>query len=101
MNKIFIITAAAATALPVFAQPKAVDVQSAWELYRKEAEAERVLPFDIFATGKKTPIKWGFDTAWNDYGNMLRGVRHSGADAVLRYRFRDDAKQQSSLSRCF
>lgn len=82
MNKIFVMAAAAATALPVFAQPKAVDVQSAWELYRKEAEAERVLPFDIFATGKKTPIKWGFDTAWNDYGNMLRGVRHSGADAV-------------------
>lgn len=82
MNKIFIMAAAAVTALPVFAQPKAVDVQSAWDLYRKEAEAERVLPFDIFATGKKTPIKWGFDTAWNDYGNMLRGVRHSGADAV-------------------
>lgn len=82
MNKIFIISAAAATALPVFAQPKAVDVQSAWDLYRKEAEADRVLPFDIFATGKKTPIRWGFDTAWNDYGNMLRGVRHSGSDAV-------------------
>lgn len=28
------------------------------------------------------PVLWGFDTAWNSYGNMLRGLRFTGRDAI-------------------
>ncbi len=76
------LTAAISPVPKILAQPKAVDIQSAWDKYRLETFADRSLVFDIFSTGKKTPILWGFDTAWNDYGNMLRGVRHCGRDAV-------------------
>ncbi len=81
-NKTAFLAVAMFTAPQIFAQPKAVDIQSAWNKYRFEAPAQRSLIFDIFSTGKKTPILWGFDTAWNDYGNMLRGLRHCGKDAV-------------------
>ncbi len=81
-NKTAFLAVAMFAAPQIFAQPKAVDIQSAWNKYRFEAPAQRSLIFDIFSTGKKTPILWGFDTAWNDYGNMLRGVRHCGKDAV-------------------
>ncbi len=82
IERIGIMVSAALAAMPLAAQSEAVDMQTAWGRYRMEAQAQRTLSFDIFATGKKTPILWGFDTAWNDYGNMLRGVRHCGADAV-------------------
>ena len=38
--------------------------------------------FDTDAIGVKLPILWGFDTAWNDRGNIVRGVRYTGKDAV-------------------
>lgn len=56
--------------------------QSAWTRYGEIPEADRHVVFDTDAIGKKLPVLWGFDTAWNDYANMLRGVRHSGRDAV-------------------
>ena len=55
---------------------------SAWGRYGFAPVADRYVVFDFNAQGEQLPILWGFDTAWNDYGNMLRGVRHSGADAV-------------------
>lgn len=52
----------------------ATDIPDGWSLYDLIPPADRVLLFDYDAEGKKLPILWGFDTAWNDYGNMLRGV---------------------------
>lgn len=55
---------------------------TAWSHYPMAPDYDRHVTFDTDAIGKKLPILWGFDTAWNDYANMLRGVRHSGKDAV-------------------
>ena len=30
--------------------------------------------------GTPTPIKWGMDTAWDDEGNILRGINFIGKD---------------------
>lgn len=51
--------------------------QSAWSRLGEIPAADRLVVFDTDAIGKKLPVLWGFDTAWNDYANMLRGVRHS------------------------
>lgn len=59
-----------------------VTPQSAWSRLGEIPAADRHVVFDTDAIGKKLPVLWGFDTAWNDYANMLRGVRHSGRDAV-------------------
>lgn len=55
---------------------------SAWGRYGNVPAADRYILFDYFGEGESLPILWGFDTAWNDYANMLRGIRHAGADAV-------------------
>lgn len=55
---------------------------SSWELYPATIKADRALAFDFDAEGRDMPILWGFDTAWNDYANMLRGIRHTGADII-------------------
>lgn len=55
---------------------------SAWSLYDYVEPADCNLLFDYNGEGKKLPILWGFDTAWNDYANMLRGVRHAGSETV-------------------
>lgn len=36
--------------------------------------------FQYSAEGTPTPISWGMDTAWDDEGNVLRGVNFIGAD---------------------
>lgn len=55
---------------------------AAWEGRVKIPVFQRRVVFETDAIGRKMPIRWGFDTAWNDYANMLRGVRYSGSDAV-------------------
>ena len=40
------------------------------------------VPFSVTDTGKPTPIKWGMDTAWDDEGNVLRGINFIGADRL-------------------
>lgn len=55
---------------------------SALSLYDMVIPADRSLVFDIYAQGKSLPILWGFDTAWNDYGNMVRGVRYAAGANV-------------------
>lgn len=67
---------------------------SASSLYDMVIPADRSLVFDIYSQGKSLPILWGFDTAWNDYGNMLRGVRYTtGANVgVARVSFQPWAK---------
>lgn len=53
-----------------------------WGRYGKWADYDRTIIFNHLSEGTSLPILWGFDTAWNDYGNMLRGLRHCGTDAV-------------------
>lgn len=76
------LTAVSLLAPPAIADQQPADIATAWEQYRMEALPQRSLFFDMNAAGTKTPILWGFDTAWNDYGNMLRGIRHSGTDVI-------------------
>ena len=40
------------------------------------------VPFCVTDTGQPTPIKWGMDTAWDDEGNVLRGINFIGADRL-------------------
>lgn len=68
--------------LPLALSSKAETAPSAWDLYQIPANADRQLFFATDAIGKKLPILWGFDTAWNDYANMLRGVRYTGSDII-------------------
>lgn len=78
LSVIFAMTAAGA---PAYAAPSSQI--STWSLYPDlTIKASRTLPFQFSATGVKKPILWGFDTAWNDYANMLRGIRHTGPDIV-------------------
>lgn len=64
------------------ANAQSTTLPTAWGSYASTPGYDRHVVFDTDVIGKKLPILWGFDTAWNDYANMLRGVRHSGADAV-------------------
>lgn len=38
------------------------------------------VPFSSVGAGTPTPIKWGMDTAWDDEGNVLRGINFIGKD---------------------
>ena len=38
------------------------------------------VPFSSTGAGMPTPIKWGMDTAWDDEGNVLRGINFIGKD---------------------
>lgn len=58
------------------------EVRSSWDLFPQASSADRCVTFRTDAIGRKLPILWGFDTAWNDYANMLRGIRYSGVDAI-------------------
>lgn len=65
---------------PSFGQTS--EIRSSWNLFPSAPASDRYVTFRTDAIGKKLPILWGFDTAWNDYANMLRGIRYSGADAI-------------------
>lgn len=43
-------------------------------------KADTTVPFDVKATGKKLPVKWGMDTAWDDEYNVNWGIAHYGAN---------------------
>lgn len=60
----------------------AEETPSSWGNYILPQNSDYRVFFNPFDEGKSLPILWGFDTAWNDYGNMLRGVRFAGKDAV-------------------
>ena len=77
-NKTTAILCAAALAISAAAQP----LPSSWDLYPATTIADRSLAFDTDAEGVSLPILWGFDTAWNDEANMLRGVRYTGSDII-------------------
>ena len=80
MKKRSFLLLGALCSLPALAQT--ADAPSAWRLYANPSPFDRALVFDTRDEGEKLPILWGFDTAWNDYANMLRGIRHVGADYI-------------------
>ena len=83
MNKVCILLAAIAISGQVaYPQLATKSVASQWSRYKNMDFADRSLIFDTREEGESYPILWGFDTAWNDYANMLRGVRHAGAETV-------------------
>jgi len=85
MNKnIITIISLAVSALPLAQHGSAQQATppSSWDLYPATVKADRSLAFDFTADGESKPILWGFDTAWNDEGNMIRGIRHTGADII-------------------
>ena len=50
-------------------------------MYLKPGSPNAVkVSFQYSAVGKPTPISWGMDTAWDDVGNVQRGVNFIGAD---------------------
>ena len=80
MKRLFPIIPLLMAAAPAAAQPD--PVASSWGLSPAAASFDRYVYFNPGDQGRKLPIFWGFDTAWNDYANMLRGVRYCGADVV-------------------
>ena len=81
--KKYLLTLSAAASLAASAQTVAPTAPiSVWDSYGPMFTADRALFYDTDAQGKSLPILWGFDTAWNDRGNMLRGLRHSGRETV-------------------
>ena len=56
--------------------------------------AEVNVPFRLSDEGIKLPIRWGMDTAWNNSGNMRRGINHIGKEnlSLVRGSFRYDEK---------
>lgn len=80
MKRLFPIIPLLMAAAPAAAQSD--PVASSWGLSPAAASFDRYVYFNPCDQGRKLPIFWGFDTAWNDYANMLRGVRYCGADVV-------------------
>lgn len=56
---------------------------SSWSNYGSiVVPGDRSVVYNLTDEGTSLPILWGFDTAWNDYGNMLRGIRYAGASTI-------------------
>ena len=73
---------AAVAALAAGAQGAQAAVPTAFDAYPLASTGQRTLYFDTEAEGDAYPVIWGLDTAWNDYYNMLLGVRYMGYDVV-------------------
>lgn len=82
MKKYLLILPVVAAAVSASAQDNAATPPTASGIMATTVRADRNVFFDINATGKRLPIIWGFDTAWNSYDNMLRGLRHAGYGTV-------------------
>ncbi len=80
MKRFLILPAAAALWLHSAAQPDAT--QSYWSAVDPAGPSDRTVVFADGAAGRRLAVMWGFDTAWNDYANMLRGIRYAGVDAI-------------------
>lgn len=80
------ITAGLATALmlcgSIAAQGRSeIQYTSHSSIYLGAGSKEAVkVPFSCTDAGMSTPIKWGMDTAWDDEGNILRGINFIGKD---------------------
>ena len=40
--------------------------------------ADRIVPFRLSEQGVVRPVEWGLDTAWEDEGNIRRGIYGNG-----------------------
>ena len=60
------------------------------------------VPFSTSDPGTPTPIHWGMDTAWDDEGNVLRGINFIGLDRLtygrISFQVMDSVKEDGSLS---
>ena len=86
----------------------AANVQRSTCLELGDRQAVKVV-FQYSGAGTPTPISWGMDTAWDDEGNVLRGVNFIGTDNLtygrISFQVKDavdangnlSARQQSSL----
>ena len=82
MKKIFVgIMLVAAGAGDAFAED-AQELVTAWSLYSKTMNIDNTVLFNPYGAGKKLPIRWGFDTAWNSETNMTRGVRFATPSTI-------------------
>lgn len=61
---------------------KGEEIATAWDLYSVPAACNYPVFFNPYGEGKKLPIRWGFDTAWNSTDNMKRGVRFATAETI-------------------
>ena len=82
IKKLSLLAFSAAALSPAAANGQTNATPSSWSLYPIIRTYERIVAFDTEGQGKHLPILWGFDTAWNDYANMLRGVRYVGSDNI-------------------
>lgn len=84
INDIKALSLAVALLLPVgaMAQGDSEVPASVWKQNFFSPAPQRNVVFDMTSEGKSLPILWGFDTAWNDYGNMLRGIRYAGKESI-------------------
>lgn len=80
--KQYVIGMAALAAMSAAAQPAATPVANTWGGYSPVGFADRSLFFDTRDEGIALPILWGFDTAWNNEGNMIRGVRFATPQTI-------------------
>ena len=71
---------AALSAATTFAQ-EAVRSSSSLYLHPKN-KADVSMPFAISAEGKRFQPIWGLDLAWNNEGNLQKGVNHMGKENV-------------------
>lgn len=60
------------------------------------------VPFCSMGTGQPTPINWGMDTAWDDEGNVLRGINFIGTDNLtygrVSFQVMDTVNEDGTLS---
>ncbi|MDE7438850.1 MAG: RICIN domain-containing protein [Muribaculaceae bacterium] len=73
-----VMVASQMSSLEVYAE----EIASAWGLYSMPQMCYYQVFFDPYGEGKKLPIRWGFDTAWNSSDNMKRGVRFATAATI-------------------
>ncbi len=57
-------------------------VASAADALTAQPATHRTVPFKLSDEGVSKPIIWGFDLAWRDENNMLRGIAFSDAKLV-------------------
>lgn len=56
------------------------DAQTASDNMNATKKADNTILFDVNSSGKKLPVSWGMDTAWDDLYNVRWGVAHYGAN---------------------
>lgn len=71
-----------AVAISFASEMRGEEVVTAWDLYGGPVACNYPVFFNPFGEGKKLPIRWGFDTAWNSTDNMKRGVRFATAATI-------------------